>query len=77
MESNASAINKAAVMQLEPTRTRREVFQRDFLSPLVFCMGRTLIINKLNIADCGSQVLGAERKNLRNMNDLKLLCGSK
>jgi hypothetical protein len=35
------------------------------------------LINELQIADCGSEVLGAERKIVRNMNDLKLVCGSK
>jgi len=77
MESNASATYKAAVMQLEPIRTRRGIFQRDFLSLLLFCMGLSLLINELNIADCGYQVLGDERKILMIMNDLKLVCGSK
>jgi hypothetical protein len=35
-------------------------------------MGLTPLIKELNRADCGCQVLGAERKFLMNMNDLKL-----
>jgi len=49
MEANASAIHKAAVMQLEPIRTRGGVFQGDFLLLLLFCMRLVPLINKLNI----------------------------
>ena len=53
---------KQEVMQSQPIHIRREIFQRDSLSPLFFCIVHIPLKNELNRADCGYQVHGTERK---------------
>ena len=62
-------------MQSQPIQIRRGIFQRDFLSPLLFCIALVPLTNELNRADCGYQVPGTERKmsHLLYVDDLKLL----
>ena len=62
-------------MQSQPIQIRREIFQGDSLSPLLFCIALIPLTNELNRADCGYQVHGTERKisHLLYMDDLKLL----
>ena len=62
-------------MQSQPIQIRRGIFQRDSLSPLLFCIALIPLTNELNRADCGYQVHGTERKisHLLYMDDLKLL----
>jgi len=66
---------KQEVMQSQPIQIRRGIFQRDFLSPLIFCIALVPLTNELNRADCGYQVHGTERKisHLLYKDDLKLL----
>jgi len=66
---------KQEVKQSQPIQIRREIFQGDSLSPLLFCIALTPLTNELNRADCGYQVHGTERKitHLLYMDDLKLL----
>ena len=62
-------------MKSQPIQIRREIFQADFLSPLLFCIALIPLTNELNRADCEYQVHGTERKisHLLHMDDLKLL----
>jgi len=62
-------------MQSQPIKIRRGIFQRDPLSPLLFCTALIPLTNGLNRADCGCQVHVTERKisHLLYMDDLKLL----
>jgi len=62
-------------MQSQPIQIRRGIFQRDSLSPLLFCIALIPLTNELNRADCGYQVHGTEMKisHLLYMDDLKLL----
>ena len=73
MEHKAFFKTKREVMQSQPIQIQRGIFQRDSLSPLLFCI--TLIPNELNRADCGYLVRGTERKisHLLYMDDLILL----
>ena len=66
---------KQEVMQSQPIRIRREIFQGDSLSPSLFCIALIPLTNELNRADCGYQVHGTETKisHLLYMDDLKLL----
>ena len=66
---------KQEVMQSQPIQIRREIFEGDSLSPLLFCIALIPLTNELNRADCGYQVHGTERKisHLLYMDDLKLL----
>jgi hypothetical protein len=50
------------VMQSQPIQIQRGIFQRDWLSPLLFCTAFIPLTHELNRADCGYQVHGAERK---------------
>jgi len=51
------------------------MFQRDSLSPLLFCIAITALIHELHRTDCGYQVHGTEREmcQLLCMNGVKLL----
>ena len=62
-------------MQSQPIQIRREIFQRDPLLPLLFCIALIPLTNELNRADCGYKVHGTERKisHLLYIDDLKLL----
>ena len=66
---------KQEVKQSQPIQIRREIFQGDSLSLLLFCIALIPLTNELNRADCGYQVHGNERKisHLLCMDDLKLL----
>ena len=74
---NTSLISKTKeeVMQSQPIQIRRGIFQRDSLSPLLFCIALILLTNELNRADCGYQIHGTVRRisHLLYMDDLKLL----
>ena len=60
-------------MQSQPIQIRREIFQGDSLSPLLFCIALIPLTNELNRADCGYQVHGTERKisHLLYMDDMQ------
>jgi len=62
-------------MQSQPIQIKREIFHKNSLSPLIFCVALIPLGNKLNRADCGYQVHGNKRKisHLLYMDDLKLL----
>ena len=66
---------KQEVMQPQSIQIRTGIFQRDSLSPLLFCIALIPLTKELNRADCGYQVQGTERKisHLLYMDDLKLL----
>jgi hypothetical protein len=53
---------KQEVMQSKPIQIRRGIFQGDSISPLLFCTALIPLTNEMDIADCGYQVHGAERK---------------
>jgi hypothetical protein len=55
MEHNASANNKAKVMQSQPIHIKRGILQGESLSPLLFCTA-------FSPATCKYQVHGAEKK---------------
>ena len=61
-------------MKSQPIQIRRGIFQVDVLLPLLFCIAFISLTNELNIADCGYQVHGTEKKisHLLYMDDLKL-----
>ena len=63
---------KQEIMQSQAIQIRREIFQRDSLSPLLFCIALTPLTNELNRADCGYQVHGTKKKiiHLLYMDDL-------
>jgi len=75
MEHKAFFLNIAVSNAVKPIQLRRGIFQRDSLSPLLFCIALIPLTNELNRADCGYQVHGTERKisHLMYMDDLKLL----
>jgi hypothetical protein len=53
---------KKEVMQSQPIQIRREIFQGDSLSPLLFGIALSPLTHELNRVDCGYQVHGTERK---------------
>lgn len=63
------------LMQSQPIKINRGIFQGDSLSPLLFCIALTPLTHELNRSGCGYQVHGSERKigHLLYMDDLKLL----
>lgn len=63
------------LMQSQPIKINRGIFQGDSLSPLLFCIALIPLTHELNRSGCGYQVHGSERKisHLLYMDDLKLL----
>jgi hypothetical protein len=49
---------KQEVMRLQPIHIRSGIFQRDSLSPLIFCIALILLTHLLNRADCEYQGRG-------------------
>jgi hypothetical protein len=69
---------KQEVLKSQPIQIRRGLGQGHSVPPLLFCIALIPLTHELNIADCGYQVHGAERKinHLLYMDDLKLLSRS-
>jgi hypothetical protein len=75
MEHKASFKYKAGSNTVVTHSATSGIFQRDCVSPLLFCTAHLPLPNELNRADCRYQVHGTERKIslLLYMDDLKLV----
>jgi hypothetical protein len=62
MEHQVVFKTKQEVMQSQSIQIRRGIFQRDSLSPLLFCIALILLNNELKRVDCGYQVNRTEMK---------------